>query len=470
MCGINLYIGDNSEVHVRRMNRGLDHRGIRSSVFTKDNFSIGHVRLPIQGIDPEWDHPYTRDGLTVAFVGEIFNYKGLNPSAESDIPVFHELFLKRGSGLPLVVDGFYSAIMHYDQKIYIMLDELGKKPLYMKRDNDSLRVSSEILPLVEEGEPLDEFYFSSVAKWGYHIGEHTPFKWIQKVPPNSFLIIDPKTFSITPGYAALPLFNKAKFLRGHIEEAVWNRLVSDIPISLVLSGGLDSTIIYYLMKKHTTDFKVFHVENNESEYLNDIDFKGIDLKILELDPNPHDAYFFNQTPVDIGSVQPQLALSAAIRTEGYRVAMSGDGADELFGGYKRITAYDSQQSDIFEELVYYHLPRLDRLMMANTVELRCPFLSSDVLRSALLLPYEKRIHKNYLKEVFQDIVPKSIIDRKKVPLRVEEMKKDKVQFRLDVIKYFREVIIDEYYRCAREEFRRTPRDFCKANRADVEVP
>ena len=97
----------------------------------------------------------------------------------------------------------------------------------------------------------------------------------------------------------------------------------------------------------------------------------------------------------------------------------------MFGGYRRINKYDSQKSDVWSELVNYHLPRLDKMMMQHTVELRSPFLARPVVESALGLPYQWRTNKNILKYAFQDILPEEIIDRKKEPLKIEEVRTDK---------------------------------------------
>jgi asparagine synthase (glutamine-hydrolysing) len=135
---------------------------------------------------------------------------------------------------------------------------------------------------------------------------------------------------------------------------------------------------------------------------------------------------------------PQLALSIAIKEQGINVALSGDGADEIFGGYKRSMEYDSQYSDIFEELVFYHLPRLDKLMMAHTVELRSPFMSKPIIEFGLGLPYKYRINKHFLKEAFVDMIPTYIIGRKKLPLRTPFMGQDKKRWQKICIDTFRE--------------------------------
>ena len=101
--------------------------------------------------------------------------------------------------------------------------------------------------------------------------------------------------------------------------------------------------------------------------------------------------------------------------------LTGDGADELFGGYRRSQDYDSQMSDVFLELPYYHLPKLDRVMMHSTTEVRSPFLAPYMVKFAMSLPYSERINKKHLKEAVSRFIPEEIINRKKVPLKTKEI-------------------------------------------------
>ena len=222
------------------------------------------------------------------------------------------------------------------------------------------------------------------------------------------------------------------------------RLVSDVPVSLLLSGGLDSTILYKLIEQQTHNFTVFHVENDESEYLDDLNVPG-DVKVIRV-PSPvvnkSKIFEANQTPVDLGSVFPQYAIGKAVRENGFSVAISGDGADELFGGYRRAKEYDSQMSDVFHELIYYHLPRLDFLMSRFTIELRCPYLSFPVIQMMIGTPWSGRRSKEMLKEAFKDLIPKRILSREKKPLKTPKARDDKMGWRLECIKFFREEIMN----------------------------
>ena len=226
-------------------------------------------------------------------------------------------------------------------------------------------------------------------------------------------------------------------------ESVSNRLVSkNYPISLLVSGGLDSSIVACILKEMGAKTTWFSIENGESEYVKDLSSQlETPIKFLDysMDSEKNGKIYvdWNESPIDLGSVIPQYHLFEAIKKESdFRIVLSGDGADELFGGYSRIHEYDSQRSDIFEELTYYHLPRLDKMSMAHTLELRNPFLNLDIIRFALSLPLEWRKDKKILKDTFGPMIPDSILNRKKEALKNPEIKKDKIQYRQKAISIF----------------------------------
>ena len=236
-------------------------------------------------------------------------------------------------------------------------------------------------------------------------------------------------------------------IREAVETAVYNRLVSDVPVSVLLSGGVDSSIIYKLMEEETHNFTIFHIENGEdSEYLQYLNIPS-DLEVVNLDlktgQNLDDVIFANEGPVDLGSMLPQYRMAEAIAEHGIKVCITGDGADEVFGGYRRQFDYDAQYSDIFDELVFYHLPRLDKMSMRFTTELRSPFLARDVIQAGLALPYEDRIDKNGLKSYFDDIVPKEILYRRKHPLESKQVLEGNM-WRHALTNIFKERVANEF--------------------------
>jgi len=133
-------------------------------------------------------------------------------------------------------------------------------------------------------------------------------------------------------------------------------------------------------------------------------------------------------------------MARKLRELGFYAVMTGDGADELFGGYRRSKEYDSQYSDVFCELPFYHLPKLDRTMMEQTIELRAPFLAPKVIKYALNLPYEYRQgEKVELKRYFKHIVPQPILDRDKHPLKTDAIRKDPMQERIKNVEIFKDM-------------------------------
>jgi len=466
MCGI-LVAKRPSEERVL----SIAHRGIEHSVVYKDDLCLVHHRLPIQTLDGDnWSQPIQiGEDRWLLFNGEIFNYGDF----ESDTAYLQNLFSSfdfGGVGMlqalyePHVVswDGFWAIVLVDTNKreVYAFTDPLGKKCLYK---NDRGEVCSEIKGLYEKEEfmPLDKSFFSGIVKFGYLPTNQTPYDNIKKLDPNRFYrwsLDHPIKTEVSD-----PYYNFNSFDQGLVDyeqrmDWLWNKMESSVqarllsknyPTSLLLSGGLDSSIIAGLLLKLGADVDFYSISNGEDEqYVKDCEYYwnveskrlkyDIDLESEEGKRGLIDIYkTWNESPVDMGSVVPQYHLFDAIKKgSNTRIVISGDGADELFGGYRRINEYDSQQSDIFHELTSYHLPRLDKLSMAHTLELRSPFLNHDIVRFALSLPFEERKNKKILKDTFKGLVPDSVIERSKLALKNTKIVEDQIAYRKEIVKLF----------------------------------
>jgi asparagine synthase (glutamine-hydrolysing) len=340
-------------------------------------WAIGHLRLAIQDI-AEGNQPFFGTNSMTAFVGEIFNHGGngeqkMIRTALRDERLFHSL------------DGFWSIVHVTGQKARAYTDHLGIKPLYFWEEHNI--VCSEIEPMfaLAPKPMLDPVYLSNCIKFGYDYSGRTPYQGIVQVAPGTRLEIDFFGSVRFHTYWNWHLVPQPPSLREAVELAILRRLIGERPVAMLLSGGLDSSIIYYTLRWMDRQVEAFSVENGESEYLPD------DVTILDLpDVSTRDALKVMKAPLDLGSLVPQVSLARAVRDRGYHVCLTGDGADEVFGGYRRAKEYDSQHSDVFSELPFYHLPRLDRVMMASTIELRSPFLSPSVVAFGLALPHHFR--------------------------------------------------------------------------------
>lgn len=451
MCGLNVVLRDPSLSELTQMALDMQHRGTGPHRVGKyGSTGFAHVRLPIVGLDDEFSSPFEYGGWVFLFVGEIVNFREIGPEARCDIEVLARLWVDHGPECVWLLDGFWSfaAFNKNDPgRVYVVTDFLAKKPLYFRRDR--LAISSEILPLTRLGPcHLDQTYMSSVRKWGYHPGDRTWCEQVRKIPAGTLMVLDDQDGLAvwdTEFDQIQPLLGATSMdLAGAIKTAVERRVTaSDVPIGLLLSGGLDSSIIYKLASGVRGDITLYHVENDEAKYvdmLNPVE----DVVKIALPPVHLDTVLrANEGPVDLGSMMAQYALGQAIDE---RVVLSGDGADELFGGYRRAFQYDSQRSDVFEELVYYHLPRLDKLMMRGTIELRSPFLARNVVRMALALPRRDRTGKAWLKYVFEGLVPNTIINRPKIPLRSEVYADNPEAWRHKLADRWEEIATMEYIR------------------------
>jgi len=397
----------------------------------KEQFQFAHVSLPMSNLDPSKAiQPVMIGNNPNLFVGEIFNYKDFGPY-ETDQEACSDLFWKEGLDFFHNFDGFWSFITEFEGKLLGVTDYLGQKPIYYREDVEVL--ASEIDVLREFG-PVTEnkLFLSNMMKWGYDPSGLTPWNEIKVVPPGHYY----------HGGEIKKYWDWSRIKPGNLREdlrrSVLLRLGGVREVPMLLSGGLDSSIIYGLIKESGRDIVALHVENGEESFAELIcnDLVRVPLSLV----GEREAIEIHQSPVDLGSVGPQIAMARKLRQLGYYSVMTGDGADELFGGYRRAGDYDSQYSDIFCELPYYHLPKLDRTMMRSTIELRAPFLAPSIISYALNLPWSQRNGiKKVLIDTFSDIVPSEILNRKKRPLKTDAIRLDPLEVRKKNLDIWRDI-------------------------------
>lgn len=416
MCGISI---------TRRVNAidQIQHRGIESTQIAEGGWFLGHVRLPIQteqGDGLAQPIELAENNGWLLYVGEIYNYP---TRYSSDVEYLRDLFGANCLEDILLEanrwDGMWAICWYRKGQTIAFTDPLGKKQLYYNQFGE---ICSEITPLVSNFKDFDRYYQSEVFKWGYNWDDRTPWNTVKRIMPNTVYSFDNMTVKPTIirnnyfnwGLGERSHFGKSTYaggLRRLVERSVKRRaMYSKVPIGALVSGGLDSSIIASILHRMGLGVNLYTVGDNESKFgMLLSEFLGV--PITSLGPIPDDDCLerclrHNETPIDLGSMIPQFRLMEKVRE---KVILTGDGADELF----RVDDYDSQLSDVFQELPFYHMPRLDRASMRSTVELRSPFLGHDVVRFALRLPREYRTHKRILKDAFRDDLPQEIIDQPK---------------------------------------------------------
>ena len=429
MCGFVVYP---TEKNGSTVINEIGYRGLDQFIGKRnfDGFTFEHIALPFVNLDPKVATQPVGGDFPGVFVGEVFNYD--SDKYEKDAQQVHEEFYYGSDPFDTFhqYDGFWTYVTVMEGYLFGITDHLGIKPLYYRTDIDAM--ASEINVLKRFGDvTIDETFMSNTLKWGYSPDARTPYNEIKQLPPGHFI-----HQGIIHRYWDWDKVRTTN-LYDDMKRSVEARLGGKREVSMLLSGGLDSSIIHGLLKELGRNVKTIHVENHEKDFAHLVSSELVDVQLDDI--TDEDAVRIHQSPVDLGSVKQQIAMARKLRELGFYAVMTGDGADELFGGYRRAKEYDSQYSDTFAELPYYHLPKLDRTMMYSTIELRAPFLAPTIVKHALNTPYSKRNgEKKILKETFANIVPTEILNREKHPLKTDKIRKDPTDQRAINDRIFRE--------------------------------
>lgn len=344
-----------------------------------------------------------------------------------------------------------------DNNIELSTDILGIDQLYY--NIDSFKYSNSINDLITSHKK-DRLYFSTVLKFGYNYDNRTPYLNIKRVLPNEIITLS-RTEGITSREKELD-FDPIISSDINIKDLMFSKVkkyLNQIPaeekqIGVLLSGGIDSSIVSAILlqlKKEgyfSQELKFFSCNNGEdAEYIKIFeDAFGIASTMLTYDlSNMNDQEIkevlkINETPVDLGSLFPTYILFKELQKQGIKYIFTGDGPDELFGGYRRIDEYDSQLSDIFQELSFYHFPRLNKLSRYFGIVLKTPWVDEDIVKLAISLDFEERKHKKIMKDNFAGMIPMEIVFREKRPLKNDMIKSDERAYRNKLVRLFYEVM------------------------------
>ena len=389
----------------------------------RDEFQFAHYSLPFVNLDPDVCVQPIDSAIPALFVGEIFNYEELGYETDIECAI-QEFWDSERSMFDRFhrFDGFWSFVTIRDGEIIAATDYLAQKPVYYRTDMEALASEIDVLVSIAPC-TRDETFLSNTMKWGYSPDPRTPWNEVKQVPPGHYY-----HKGSVHKYWDWDLVQYTD-LRTDLIRATELRLGGQRDVSILLSGGLDSTIIHNIITQELgRKVTAIHVDNGEEDYAHLVNPDAVQVKLDNV--TDREAIMVHQTPVDLGSVKPQIAMGKKLRDLGFYAVLTGDGADELFGGYRRAKEYDSQMSDMFCELPYYHLPKIDRTMMRYTIETRSPFLAPAVCKYAMNTPYyNRRGEKLELKKAFLDLVPHKILSRDKHPLKTDAIRKDPMEQR-----------------------------------------
>jgi asparagine synthase (glutamine-hydrolysing) len=548
MCGINGFIIFKKSFYdkdfiVSMMNDAMEHRGPDESGFFSDNLcSLAMKRLSIIDLSNGKQPIYNEDKTVLVFYnGEIYNYlelkedlllKGHKFYTNSDTEVLVHLYEEYKESMFLLLKGMFSFCIYdiNNKKWFIVRDRFGEKPLFYFYNNDFISFSSEIFSLLQNSNitrRINKPHIVDYLSNGIIPDPHTLFFNIFSLEPGSYLIIKDCNVEIKsyfkPRYVTDPSIKTTEdcldLIKPAISSAVKSQMLSDVPIGAFLSGGIDSsTIVSNLQSNSSKPIQTFTVKFENSNY----DESKIAKEVSEfLGTDHHELYIPNKgftedlfwkiikhvgLPFPDSSAIPTFYITKEIR-KFVKVAVSGDGGDEIFAGYpiynwwgkintlrtipkflrnriklfienhkitnshtgrslhRAILASNGNHNEIgarasilfsddeteyltngtksnyfllsnfpiesiewssLKKALYYRikydlpldmLVKVDRMSMANSLEVRAPFLDASLFDIVSKIPPELLIqngqNKFLLRKLMEDKLPKSVFDHPK---------------------------------------------------------
>ncbi|MEJ6981355.1 asparagine synthase (glutamine-hydrolyzing) [Pedobacter sp. P351] len=370
MCGIfgtiNYRLSDDSS----KVFKGLYHRGPDAhDNLELNNIQLYHTRLAIQDLSEAGAQPMQFDGIYIVFNGEIYNHMylrkkyGLSSESHSDTKTILLLYQKMGMKMLNEFDGMFALALYDSNKnlLFLARDRAGKKPLYIYQKDASVVFSSELNTLYSITKaPINYSAISDYLYLGYHYRKSTPYQYVSELENGHYLKIDTKTnetglykwFDISLFYRQVNRItykDAIEELDRKLHSAVKSRIESsDLDVGSFLSGGIDSGLVTAIAREYSSTLKTFTVKiegaydesslaNQVAEKFNtnhrvvEISFSDLKNDIVPLLINYGEPY------CDSSSIPSYYVAKAA--KQHITVALNGDGADELFGGYRRYVPF-----------------------------------------------------------------------------------------------------------------------------------
>jgi asparagine synthase (glutamine-hydrolysing) len=373
VCGIAGIVGQRGTVieaaDVQRMCQTIVHRGPdEEGVYAQGPVGLGMRRLSIIDLAGGKQPIHNEDRTVwVVFNGEIYNFPELRRELEarghrfythSDTEVIVHLYEESGADCVKKLRGMFALALYDERQGTLLLarDRLGKKPLHYALQEGRLYFGSEIKTILAVQPDLAEIDHEGLLQYfyfGYIPDPSTAFRSIRKLPAGHLMEFRNSAIKIRqywnlPEYGTHPAISEEECLEElerRLQEAVRIRLISDVPLGALLSGGVDSSIVVALMARESTKpvqtFSIgFREEKfNEAEYARQVAERfDTDHHELVLDPNLEDTLTYLsgmlEEPFGDSSMLPTYYVCRMARRQ-VTVALSGDGGDELFAGYDR---------------------------------------------------------------------------------------------------------------------------------------
>lgn len=471
MCGIlgRLDYSD-QEVSLEDFKEALDlmtHRGPDDSdIFRGESFIFGHRRLSIIDLDPKARQPMVSEckNYILIFNGEIYNYeelkedllnKGYNFYTEGDSEVLLNSFIEYGIDcLERFIGMFAFAIHNKENKTtYLVRDRLGIKPLYYHQNQNQLTFSSEIKSILRLEKSIKKEVnldaISSYLSFRYPILDDTFFNGIKSLPPAHYLKICDSDIEVVEYWNAVHRFEEQKNDKGEqfyikelqrlLESSVKYRMISDVPIGSYLSGGVDSSIITALMSENSEKpIKTFTIGFNEDGY-NEFEFANIIKEKYRTDHHEivlsGENYFetmtelimYKDAPLSVPNEVPLHLMTKELK-KSITVVLSGEGADEIFGGYGRI--FRSPHD-------YLRIENIDNLELSEE--------DKKILSEKFIKKYTTSFFKTEIDHFLNIYSYTSLDDKRNLLSKEINLEHIEDKFHKKIMQYFDELKDDSYY-------------------------
>ena len=429
-----------------RMSKCIRHRGPDwSGIYTGQTAVLAHERLSI--VDPaSGKQPlFSADRrVSLCVNGEIYNHRELRARFEnryefqtgSDCEVILALYQEKGIDFLEDLNGIFAFALYDEQKDVFLIarDPIGVIPLYVGTDEAGhVFVSSELKALEGQVAQFDQF----LPGHYWYSGDPKPVRWYGR----DWMEFDSVRNNVSD----------RQVLRKSLEDAVRRQLMSDVPYGVLLSGGLDSSVISAVAKKYAA------VRVEESDGKTEAWWPQLHSFAIGLEGSPdliaarkvaahigtvhHEIHYTIQEGLDairdviyhietydvttVRASTPMYLLARVIRSMGIKMVLSGEGADEVFGGYLYFhkapdaEAFHNETLRKIGKLYLYDCLRANKSLAAWGVEGRVPFLDKEFLDVAMRLNPESKmapgkvIEKKILREAFEDMLPAEVAWRQK---------------------------------------------------------
>ncbi|MFG1709219.1 asparagine synthetase B family protein [Nonomuraea sp. M3C6] len=435
MCGIVAGLG---KLDLAPAVAALTHRGPDAArTATVAGVHLGHTRLAVQDLDSRSDQPFRDGPVTIAYNGEIYNAAELRQAVEErdpgrvwkttgDTEVLAAALAVLGPdrALPLV-NGMFAVAWVNERRpgvLHVARDRHGEIPLHLHLAQPVM-AASELKAFAAVGRPMASHLIADVpaGQWGTIHGGRASWSRFH-------------TQRCTP--AGYTLAQSSTRLKATLGQAVQRRLIADVPVCALLSGGIDSAAITYELAQHVPGLVAYTArmdpKSRDLRCAREV-AQHLGIKLVEVDipaPTADDLARVVQViempykaQVEIGWAC--LLLAERIRSDGFKVTYSGEGSDELWASYGfayhalKNTDWHIYRRDLMAAQARKNFPRVNKTFMAYGVEGRLPFCDPDVVDLALSLQQHavadgKAHPKAVLQRAYAGLLPESVVRRPKV--------------------------------------------------------